>query len=269
MPTKKTPKKKSVKKATKDNPKPQTSDHNFAKFLTTITIALSIAALVIIAVLINQNNHSDTAILQTEEALIENTEPQIPDLSTSEIKVIQADEISAKDDLDNDSQVKTTRTYSNPFFPGFQLDYPEDWTFETSTSESQLYDGLLERELKLSKNGSELIIDLIPVFGTGCGGGDPTFVPPTPSYLVPNNELKEFENFKGNTIYQKDFVCAIGQVIPTNIPATDIPSYTQLLPEETIVRYFYNITTNVGHSDIDTNPEIPEIREILNTPAFQ
>jgi hypothetical protein len=107
------------------------------------------------------------------------------------------------------------QTYTNPFFPDFKLVYPNDWKFETSTSESQ-YKGLSTRNIKLVKNGVTLSFDSVPAFPTGCGG------PSGLDYVSKENVTSDINRFlfkDGTIIYVRgdNPSCRIGLNLLSNM----------------------------------------------------
>ncbi len=74
--------------------------------------------------------------------------------------------------ISSSSSATPTKTYTNPYFPNFKLVYPEDWKFTTTTTQSEVK-GLLNREIVLSKNNTNLRFNfrLAPTGGGGCGIG--------------------------------------------------------------------------------------------------
>ena len=96
-------------------------------------------------------------------------------------KVELADKKTTASSSSTASKVATT-TYTNPFFPGLKIVYPNDWKFETSTK--PMTDKLVFRDVKLSKNG--FILDFV-ISPDGPFGNEPIFFPDPKTCDIPNS----------------------------------------------------------------------------------
>ena len=191
---------------------------------------------------------------------------------------------SANSLMSKQSETNTQKLneFTNQYLPSLKLKYPETWKLDTTTSTSKRYSTLLDRQIKLSKNGVDLVISLQPGYVTGCvGGPDERFHKITEHTKLSNNIYKTltegdigyFENPKtGNlTTFSlfSDSQLAIGcflNSIESNIPASDYPDYTlDLGAPNRKIKFFINVET------IETKPNdatYKEAVEIINRSQF-
>ena len=112
-------------------------------------------------------------------------------------------------------QTVTTETYTNPYFPDFELVYPSDWKFETFTSPSD-NPRLLNRVILLNKNDAAILQFSFTPNTTDCSNEATSRA----TYLrTLDNGLREFSGPEIGTIYEfsDTYECANNNVIATNI----------------------------------------------------
>jgi hypothetical protein len=245
---------------------------SFPKFLVSTVLILSIAVLVLGYLVFDsvQKNTPKNPVLvsQNEEAIINNQYPATPELSNQEAALIKADSITAQPVQNQIAQ----KIYTNEYFPNLKIVYPSDWEFKTETSKSR-YDGLLEREIILSKDETRLVFDIEPTFATGCGGYDQP--DPIPSYTTKNG-LKEYKVYTEDSQeisldYSTSYGCSLGNLLETNIESNSIPEYTKLENSNNSgkVTYFYDIRGNIENTNKESDNQLAQLRQIIENSNFK
>jgi hypothetical protein len=156
-----------------------------------------------------------------------------------------------------------TKTYTNQYFPDFKLVYPEDWKFETGTSESYIK-GLLNRTIKLNKNGTEIKI----VTGIIGSGGDVACMKSDDQVSI-NDKIKRYNYADFVSYSPKDNTNDCFKIM-SDINASEFPLFkefrtsngTQPYKNATKVEYVSIISTN-------NKNYLPEIDQIISQSSFK
>jgi hypothetical protein len=208
-------------------------------------------------------------VVQTEQDIQKNTEIVNTIFTDEEAKVIKADEIKTEPvtttTANQTTKTEAQKTYTNQFFPNLKLVYPESWQFKTETSKSNV-EGLVNRKITLSKNGTELTIFTSPLTIWDCGGGQDTAVP-KPTFSS-KNEINEYSDQTNQELYYtKNYFC--GDIFRSNIPQNSIKEFLDLGYDRSDGVYFTLFrSTNIKSSEIYTNPQLAEVRLIIENSTF-
>jgi hypothetical protein len=231
----------------------------------------------------NDNKEVDNQVIvtQTEAEIKENKVVTNDKLSVQQAEIIKADEIKTEPVKTETTQTNqpvtlaiTQKNYTNQFFPDFKLVYLSDWELTTQTSKS--YDeGLLNREIKLSKNGTTLNVSWAPFTLGGCGGYSPDFETfHKTTYTAKNNMKEHYVKFTdtNNTLdYTYNVECSIGNLLTSNIKADTIQSFkdTGWNDNNGNIRFLFSATTNIDGETRDSNPQLQEVRSIIENSTFK
>jgi hypothetical protein len=214
-------------------------------------------------------NDKTQTVVQTEQDIQKNTEVVNTIFTDEEAKVINADEIKTEPitttAANQTNKTEAQKTYTNQFFPNLKIVYPESWQFKTETSKSNV-EGLVNRKITLSKNGIELKISTFSYLTFGCGPAL-DFVEPKPTFTA-KNEQKEFAENEYIS-YSKNYC---GNFINSNIPRNTVKGFIDIgysNKDTENVQFILSIDTNIKSSEISTNPQLAEVRQIIENSTFK
>ena len=173
-----------------------------------------------------------------------------------------------------EKKVVTTETYTNQYFPDFELVYPSSWGFETQSYDGY-YPSLLSRSIRLTKDDHVLLVTLSPAVATDCGGPGYETVEPVESLA---NGLKEYRSQRPTgVIYEYGTsLCTPENTVRTNIDADFDARYANFHDTATLrnmdenVQYWYDIELSGKNPSIEVRSEIrTEVKEILESSTFK
>ena len=157
------------------------------------------------------------------------------------------------------SSAKNYETYTNEYFPDFELNYPADWELATTTENSSI-PGLLNREIILTKDRRSILVVLTPLDNEPAPAGFGM-----PELTKVDNGLYEW-NFENTLAYfSSEFYEPL--VITSSISAADYPEYARAankVPYKVVI----NVDTN-GLNDRERNRLATEVRDILSKLKLQ
>lgn len=195
---------------------------------------------------------------------------------STEISITNLANFSNSISVTSNSYKKETQTYQNKFLPNFKLNYPKDWKLETRTIPSSgFYSNILVREIVLTKNNSNIIINLAPIVPTGCS--DTEEVP----ILADLGKFKRYKASKNpyngrdetnDYYYSKVSYCNLDSKIKSNIQAKDARGTSKEGDQ-----YFKNFIKNyetidfILSANLESNSltEIKEADEIIKNSIFE
>ncbi len=180
----------------------------------------------------------------------------------------------------SETNTQKLNEFTNQYLPSLKLKYPETWKLDTTTSTSKRYSTLLDRQIKLSKDGVDLVISLQTGYVTGCSGA-----PEEKLYKViehtklSNNIYKtltegdvgfgvvpKIGSYTHFSLFETPALGCLLNLIESNIPASDYPDYgLDLGAPNRKVKFFINVET------IETKPNdatYKEAVEIMNRSQF-
>ena len=131
---------------------------------------------------------------------------------------------------------------------------------KTRTSKSFI-EGLLNRDIILSKNGILLTITTQPAPVFGCGGSPDTDIK---TNFTTSYGLKEFENTNNKLFYNFFLGFGLGNMNQSTIDESNFFSSSN-----SKVNFIYSWITNIESQNKDTTLELNEIREILENSRFK
>ena len=184
---------------------------------------------------------------------------------------------------------KKTESYTNQYFPTLNLPYTSDWSFSTSTIDSN-YPGLLQRNISFTKKDLKVSVKIAPYIQPQCGGYGGEIVSDDTKL---NNQLyktvfKTGDIFADKTnnpkyvrysSYKGNYICPIDGFMSSNIDINNAPkeykdyillapqSYNENVKDISKVNYYYSIFAQ-SFNELDSNNYItndnPNIGDVDN-----
>lgn len=155
------------------------------------------------------------------------------------------------------NQQSNLKTYTNPNYPNFKLNYDNSWKMEEKTSQSN-FEGLMNREIILTKDETLLTFRLeigLPVDGSG---GDPKYsVAQTGLFYRLIDKDNKFDYSSENKSFIKENI--IGK-IKTNLKVSDFADYKnspQIINDENYI--ISSVYATLEGSDQKTLSEADQI----------
>ena len=171
----------------------------------------------------DSNQYPITTALDELEDQVEVVEQEIQQESAQEPAEIQTPE----------APVVQPQSYTNPFFPGFAINYPSDWLFNTVTAPSS-EQGLLKRTVTLTKGSTVLTFSFFPEYNYACQSRErgpefpfTGFVNARGKYISRYNAYEDGDYYaQGEGSFYYDCVKQYGAFsVPTNIQNDESLSY--------------------------------------------
>jgi hypothetical protein len=162
----------------------------------------------------------------TETTLLKNVTLQPNSLapSTPSVKLEQKPSFTGHGDINPITENPQTQTYTNEFYPDLNIKYDNSWKFSTTTTPN--VDGLVNREITLTKNQTVLKFNLNIKINTGCAGG-----PDQISVATAGKHFRLKDDYQDSTYYyqsySKGMLCGINYTIISNLPSKNYPKYSQ------------------------------------------
>ena len=138
--------------------------------------------------------------------------------------IFQINSLSPSSASISDKPQQTTQTYTNEYYPSLKINYDNSWKFSTTTTPD--VDGLVNREITLTKNQTVLKFNLNIKINTGCAGG-----PDQISVATAGKHFRLKDDYQDSTYYyqsySKGMLCGINYTIISNLPSKNYPKYSQ------------------------------------------
>ncbi len=156
----------------------------------------------------------------------------------------------------------STKTYTNQYFPDFKLVYPEDWKFETSTSEIYI-EGLLKRTITLSKGETTVFIKL------GILGDGSTACTASDNQTNINENIVRY-NYRDSVSYSPRNQSSDCFLMESNIDANNYPQFKSFKTNDGLEPY-KNAKVVEFATTIETNNKnyLSEIDQIISQSTFK